>query len=252
MLKDKLRLKEFTLGSWLMSGSPVIADVMATAGLEWLVIDHEHTCTDFHQIDNLISRIQKNKIEALVRVAKNDEVFIKKALDAGANGVVIPMVKSLEDAKRAIDYCYYPPFGKRGVGLFTAQGYGYEFEKYVQNHRHQTTVIFQIEHVDALRDIDSMTKLEGVDGFIIGPYDFSASMGKPGKFDDPEISQALSTVEREVIKSGKSLGYHIVQPDTHLLAQKKSQGYSFFAFSIDYLLLGNSLREKLNLIKEGL
>lgn len=252
MLKDKLRLKEFTLGSWLMSGSPVIADVMATAGLEWLVIDHEHTCTDFHQIENLISRIQKNKIEALVRVAKNDEVFIKKSLDAGANGVIIPMIKTLNEARTALDYCYYPPFGKRGVGLFTAQGYGYDFESYVTNHRSQTTVILQIEHVDALKDIDAITQLEGVDGFIIGPYDFSASMGKPGKFDDPEVTAALRAIEDKILASKKPLGFHLVQPDVHQLLAKKNAGYRFFAFSIDFVLLGNSLREKINLIKEDL
>ena len=245
MLKNKLRNKAYSIGSWLSSGSTVIADVMTISGIEWLVIDHEHTCVDFSQIQELIVQIQKNGVDALVRVAKNDEVFIKKSLDAGANGVVVPMVKNLAEAKAAIDFCFYPPYGKRGVGLFKAQRYGYEFDEYVQGHVKNTTLILQVEHIDILKDLEEIAKLEHIDGFIVGPFDFSASMGKPGKFDDQDVVEALGRVEKIILNSKKSLGFHIIQPNADLVFAKRKLGYNFFAFSIDFLLIGNLLREKM-------
>lgn len=248
-LKSKLLNKQYTIGSWLMTNSTVVADVMTYSGLDWLVIDHEHTCTEFFHIENLITQIQKNNAEALVRVAKNDEVFIKKSLDAGANGVIVPMVKTLKEAQAAIEYCFYPPHGKRGVGLYRAQKYGYDFERYVSNHHKEITLILQVEHIDILKDLEAISKLELIDGFIVGPYDFSASMGKPGEFNDSDVANALGEVEKIITKSQKSLGFHIIQPDPLLVFERRKSGYNFFAFSIDYLFIGNAIREKLKILK---
>lgn len=249
LLKSKLRSKEYTIGSWLMTNSAVVADIMTYNSLDWLVIDHEHTCTEFSHIEGLITQIQKNNAEALVRVAKNDEVFIKKSLDAGANGVIVPMVKTLAEAQAAIDYCFYPPHGKRGVGLYRAQKYSYNFDHYVANHHKEITLILQVEHIDILKDLETISKLDLIDGFIIGPYDFSASMNKPGQFNDPDVVKALGEVEKIITKNNKSLGFHIIQPDPQLVFERRKNGYNFFAFSIDYLFIGNAIREKLKILK---
>jgi 2-dehydro-3-deoxyglucarate aldolase len=247
-LKKKFKNKEFTVGSWLSTGSTVVADIMTQTGIEWLVIDHEHTCTEFSDIQHLVTQIQKNGAAALVRLAKNDEVFIKKALDVGSNGIIVPMIKTLEEARLVVDYSFYPPVGKRGVGLFRAQKYGFGFEDYVKNQVQDTVIILQLEHVDVLKDLELICKLDHVDGFIIGPYDFSASMGKPGQFHDPEVMDALAKVEKIVLSSGKSLGFHIIQPDVAQVETLRQKGYNFFAFSIDFIFIANGLRDKLKLL----
>ena len=119
-LKEKLKKNLPTIGSWVTIGHPSIVEIMATAGFEWLTIDLEHSAIDISKAMELITVIQANDMAALVRVSKNEEVVIKRVLDAGADGVIVPMVRTVEDAQQAVDYVKYPPFGKRGVGLCRA------------------------------------------------------------------------------------------------------------------------------------
>ena len=121
MLKNKLTNNQLSIGSWVTIAHPNIIEIMATAGFEWLCIDMEHTTIDLSMAQVLITTIHAKGMKALVRVSKNEEVIIKKVMDAGADGVIVPMVKSKEDAMQAVDYVKYPPFGKRGVGLYKAQ-----------------------------------------------------------------------------------------------------------------------------------
>ena len=129
-LKRKLKKNRLTVGSWITIGHPAIPEILFNAGFEWLAIDMEHNTIDKSMMQNLISVIQSKDIAALVRVEKNDEVFIKHALDSGADGIIVPMIKSKNDAINAVEYAKYPPLGKRGVGLSRAQNYGQNFEDY--------------------------------------------------------------------------------------------------------------------------
>ena len=129
-LKNKLKNNQLTIGSWIMIGNPMNVEVMALAGFEWLVVDIEHTSIDLQTTENLIRTIQSKNIKALVRVSKNEEVVIKRILDMGADGIIVPMVCSKEDAIQAVNYAKYPPQGKRGVGLYRASSYGTKFEEY--------------------------------------------------------------------------------------------------------------------------
>ncbi len=123
-LKLKLATNKLTIGSWLTIPHQSIVEIMSSAGFEWLTIDIEHSAIDFQTTQNLIGHIQANDMEALVRVSKNDEVIIKRVMDSGANGIIVPMVKNAKEAREAVSYTKYPPFGKRGVGLSRAQHYG--------------------------------------------------------------------------------------------------------------------------------
>ena len=127
-LKNKLKNNQLTIGSWITIGNSSVIEIMATAGFEWLCIDMEHTSIDLATAKMLITTIHANNIKALVRVSKNEEVAIKKVMDMGADGVIVPMIKSKKDAQMAIDFVKYPPTGKRGVGLYRAQNYGIGFE----------------------------------------------------------------------------------------------------------------------------
>src|SRR5512136_2475206 len=152
-LKQKLRKRALTIGSWITLGHPAIAEIMAKAGFDWLTIDLEHSAITLDQTQQLIQVIELCGVTPLVRVGENGPYLIKRVMDAGAHGVIVPMVNTAEEAKRAVDAVKYPPEGRRGVGLGRAQGYGFEFEKYRDWSREKSVVIVQIEHIDAINNL---------------------------------------------------------------------------------------------------
>jgi 2-dehydro-3-deoxyglucarate aldolase len=240
------------IGSWLMMEHISIAEIMARAGFDWLCVDIEHTAIDFYGLQTMLLAIQANNIKAFVRVSSNDPVVIKRAMDAGADGIIIPMVNSYAEALLAIDNCRYPGKGKRGVGLARAQNYGLDqgFESYRDNVADNIPIIVQIEHYNAVNDLDRILELEDIAGSFIGPYDLSGSLGKPGMFEAEEVLSVLKKYD-EITKRfpNKLKGVHVIQPDANLVNQKIEQGYNFIAFSIDTLFLGNKCREELKRIK---
>ncbi len=243
--------KKPLIGSWITIGNSSIVEVMADSGFDWLCIDLEHTVIDYSQTQNLISCIQgKNKI-AFVRVGENNPRIIKRVLDAGADGIIIPMVNNIEDVKNAIAAVRYPPLGKRGVGLSRAQGYGFEFEKYLEKQR-KIEIIIQIEHIEAINNLESILEIEGIDGTIIGPYDLSASMGKPGKFEDDDVKKVLEKYEKISLQMKVSMGYHIVEPNVEKFIEMRNKGYSIIALSFDAMYLGTITRENIDKIKAAL
>jgi len=250
-LKEKLRNRENTIGSWITIGHQAIIDILAEAGFDWLTIDLEHTAIDLNELQVLIGFIQSHGMAALVRVSKNEEVIIKRALDAGADGVIVPMVCSKEDAQRAVSFAKYPPAGKRGVGLNRAQRYGFGFEEYKNWVEQHMVVIAQIEHVEGVNNIEEIIQTKGIDCIIIGPYDLSGSLGIPGNFDEPMVQEALRKVEQVCLAHNKSMGYHIIEPDSSLIIEKQKAGYNFIAFSTDFLFLGKKAFEEMNKLKLG-
>ena len=251
-LKEKLRNNKPTFGSWLTIGHPAIVEILASAGFEWLTIDMEHTTIDLAKAQELITVIQANGMEALVRVSKNEEVIIKRVLDAGANGVIVPMVKSREDAQQAVDYVKYPPVGKRGVGLARAQKYGIGFEQYKKWQEEGTVIIAQIEHIDSVRNIDDIILTPHIDGTIVGPFDLSASMGMPGEYHKQEVIDALKYVEDRCMALNKPLGFHVINPDYRDIQETLHKGYTFLAFSLDFFFLGDKAREQMTFLKTNL
>tara|TARA_B100000963_G_scaffold330074_1_gene319911 strand:- start:721 stop:1458 length:738 start_codon:yes stop_codon:yes gene_type:complete len=239
-----------TIGSWISLNHFSIAEILADCGFDWLCIDLEHSATDFFETKSLISAIQSKGIQAFVRVGENNDLIIKRVLDAGADGIIVPLVNSREEAQRAIDSVNYPPKGKRGVGLSRAQGYGFDFENYKDNIAPSVKLIVQIEHFRAIENFQSIIELDGVDGAFIGPYDLSGSLGKPGRYNDTDVLELLEKYETICKKSGKLMGYHVIQPDHKLLLEKIEQGYNFLAFSIDSLFLGSLARQEMSNLKK--
>lgn len=248
MMKTKLKNKELTIGSWVTIGHPDIAEIMVNAGFDWLVIDMEHSSISFSQAQNLIQIIDISGCVPLVRVAENDTTIIKKVMDSGAHGIIVPMVNTKQDAIKAVSAVKYPPVGTRGVGLARAQDYGLEFEKYKKWVDKESIVIVQIEHIDAVDDFEEILNVDGVDGFIVGPYDLSASIGKPGEFDSFEVQDALKRVRKMSKKMDVLSGFHVISPDSKEVIKKIKEGYKFIAFSIDILFLGKNCRKELNKI----
>ena len=252
MLKEKLANNQLTLGSWIMMGNSISVEVMALAGFEWLVIDIEHTSIDLETTQSLITTIQANGIKALVRVSKNEEVIIKRILDMGADGIVVPMVCSKEDAIQAINYAKYPPIGKRGVGLYRASKYGTKFEEYKKWVNEELVIIAQIEHIDAVNNIDEILQVDGIDGTIIGPYDLSGSMGYPGEFERDDVKDAVEKVLERCKEYNIPSGFHVVDTDPDKLQIKIDQGCTFLAYGIDYFFMRDAVVSGMNKLKEGI
>jgi 2-dehydro-3-deoxyglucarate aldolase len=240
-LKLKLKNNELSIGSWITIGHPAIAEILSFAKFDWLVIDIEHTVIDYSMVQTLISSIQSKDITALVRVSKNEEVVIKRVLDAGADGIIVPMVNSETDARHAVNYAKYPPVGTRGVGLARAQGYGYRFEEYKAG-INDIIIIAQIENYRGIDNLDKILEVEGIDGTLIGPYDLSGSLGAPGDFDNPEMSARLDEYEKISISKNRPMGFHVVDSNAGLVIEKIKSGYSFIAYSTDFLFLGDQAR----------
>jgi len=251
-LKNKLQNNELTLGSWITIGHPSVVEIMSSAGFEWLVIDIEHTSIDLSTAHTLIAAIQANGMKALVRVSKNEEVVIKRILDMGADGIVVPMVKSKADALEAIEYAKYPPVGKRGVGLFRAQKYGLGFDEYKRWVDEELVIIAQIEHIEAVENIQEIITTDGIDGVIIGPYDLSGSMGYPGEYDRDDVKNAIANVLKVCKDHNTPSGFHVIESDPQKLNERIEQGCTFLAYSLDFFFLGDSARDGMKTIKEGL
>lgn len=247
-LKEKLKNNELSIGSWLTIPHQSIIEIMSSANFEWLTIDIEHSAIDIETVQNLISHIQANEMEALVRVSKNDEVIIKRVMDAGANGIIVPMVKTASEAEQAVSYVKYPPIGQRGVGLSRAQHYGVSFDSYKEWVQNESVVIVQIEHIEAVNNLPEILDVPGVDGIIVGPYDLSASMGKPGMFDNDDVKEVLSKIDQITLAKNKPLGFHVISSDHEKVLEKINSGYKFLAFSLDFFFLGDKAREEMNFL----
>jgi len=252
ILKKKLQRQEITVGSWITLGHTSIAEIMAKAGFEWLVVDMEHSVITLDIAQQLIQVIEGCGVIPLVRVGENNANIIKRVMDAGACGVIVPMINTKEQAEAAVKAVKYPPLGTRGVGLARAQGYGDKFDEYTASVNEESVVIAQIEHIDAVNNLDSILSTEGIDGCIIGPYDLSGSLGMPGNFAHPDVLAALKKVEQTCKERKVALGMHVIQPDYRLVMEEVSKGYSFIGFSLDILFLGSTCREQMTKLKESL
>ena len=244
-IKEKIRNGEASIGSWMSMAHTSIAEILAMAGYDWVVIETEHTAIDVSEVMRLIMAIEQRGSIPLVRLAWNDPIQAKAVLDAGAAGVLVPSVNTKEDARLAVGMTKYPPLGFRGVGLARAHGYGTTFGEYISNANSDTLLMLQIEHIDAVNNIDEILSIEGIDGTFIGPYDLSMSLGVPGQLSHPDVVKAQKKVLDATVAKGLIAGIHLVHPDS---ASEESpeiigMGYQFIALGTDILFLGDSARE---------
>lgn len=250
-LKQKLINRELTIGSWLSWGFSATTEIMAKSGFEWLVIDMEHTAIDFCQANQMIQTIELAGCVPLVRVGDNDPLIIKRVLDCGAQGILVPMVCNEDEAKRAVDAAYYPPKGRRGVGLSRAQNYGLGFNEYRERALEQTIVIVQIENISGVNNLEKILSVDGVDGFIIGPYDLSGSLEQPGNFSHPSVLKALEDVQSVMNNSDKPGGYHVVDTNVGELKKCIDHGYRFIAYGDDMVMFADKVKQETsNIIKK--
>ncbi len=251
-LKSRLSRSEITIGSWVTLGHPSIAEIMAAAGFDWLVLDMEHSVLELGEVQAIIQVLDAKQCPAIVRLTSNHPDQIKRVMDAGATGVMVPMIKSAADAKAAVDGVYYPPRGQRGVGLARAQGYGNSFQAYRQWLEENAVIVAMIEHVDAVRNIDDILAVPGIDAYIIGPYDLSGSMGRPGDLNHPDVQTAIAQILEAGHRAGKPGGIHVIEPDPQALQQRIQAGFNFLGYGLDIRILDAICRTHLQNIRATL
>ncbi len=253
-IKEKFGNDEVSIGSWMSMGHVSIAEILASAGFDWIVVETEHTAIDVSEVLRLLIAIEGRGAVPLVRLAWNDPIQAKAVMDSGAAGVIVPMVNSKEEAELAVNSVKYPPLGFRGVGLARAQGYGPGFDEYMECANRDGLLLLQIEHIDAVNDIEEILSVPGIDGTFIGPYDLSCSMGLPGQLDHPDVEAAKQRVLEATQQRGLAAGIHLVHPDTARrdLQNYSEKGFRFIALGTDILFLGDSARALQNEAREVL
>ncbi len=238
--RTRLSAGELLVGTILTLSSPEVGEIMSSCGFDWLFIDLEHGALDIRGAQSLMQAAQPNTA-CVVRVPANDEVWIKKCLDLGADGIIIPNVRSKEDVEHAVRQCKYPPAGERSVGIARAHGYGLNFQKYVKNANDEIALIIQVEHIDAVENIDSIIEASGIDSIFVGPYDLSGSMGEIGDLNAPNVREAINRIRDCCRNAHIPLGIFATE-----LADAKpyiDEGYCLIAVGIDTMLLSRVAEE---------
>ena len=205
--KQTIASGKIALGAVMTLTDPTVAELAGYAGMDFIWIDSEHNAYNNETLKNLVIAAKAGGAAPLVRVRSNDPDLIKPVLDMAPAGVIIPMVCSAEAARKAVGACKYPPVGFRGCGVRRAVGYGaLDFFEYLKKSANEPLVIIQIEHVDAVRNLDEILAVPGIDSICVGPCDLSGSMGILNQMNDPELNKVLDEVCAKVKKSGHLLG----------------------------------------------
>ena len=245
-IKQKLKENKPSIGVWQALPSPGIARILACSGFDWIVFDAEHGHYTLSSLISTMDGLGNSSVSPLVRVSENNPTVIKQILDIGAEGVVVPMVCTPEEARKAVAACKYPPLGIRGIGGGRAADYGENFKDYIDNANDNILIIIQIEHVKALEHLDEIVRVEGIDGLFIGPMDLSASMGIPGQTTGPRVIAAIEKVIDTCKKANVASGMYC-QDEEHAVEMIR-KGMQFIAYTEDKTLLSMAAKKSINSI----
>lgn len=232
IFKKRLQSGERLLGTLMTLPVPELAEIAAGAGFDWLFLDMEHGLLDIAAAQRLCQAA--GACPCLVRVPANEPVWIKKASDIGAAGLIFPNIKSAAEAASAVREAKYPPEGVRSVGYGRAHGYGARFADYIERANADTSLVAQVEHIEGVRNIGGILATPGVDAVFVGPYDMSASMGKPGRTGDGDVREAIGRVLGAGSGHGTPAG--IFAPNVEAARAALDQGFSFVCIGMDITL----------------
>lgn len=246
-IQQRIRENGFFLGSWVSSGSPSVAEMLASLGFDFLTIDIEHSPINLPQAHALFQAIKAGNPDCapLVRLSGVDYAETKRYLDAGAIGVIAPLVNTPAQAEQVVKAVKYPPLGERGLGFVRANMYGLQIDGSTEIANERLFTCIQIEHTKGVENIDAILSVPGLDAVFIGPYDLSASLGLPGDFNHPVVVEAMEKVLHVCINRNIIAGIHVVQPDVKKVIERIDQGYRMIAFSLDLTMMANTASKAL-------
>jgi 2-dehydro-3-deoxyglucarate aldolase/4-hydroxy-2-oxoheptanedioate aldolase len=244
--RNKVSASPPLIGTSVTLDAPEIAEILSRCGFDWLFIDAEHGALSAAAVQHLVQATRGDCL-ALVRVPENSPTWIKKMLDTGCDGIIIPQVNSAEEARRGVAAAKYPPQGTRSVGLARAQGYGMSFADYVATANEQVAVIIQIEHITAVDNLDSILEVEGIDGVLIGPYDLSGSMNRLGEISSESVQSAIARIKQGCIERGIPVGIFVMNAEG--AKREAAAGYRFIAVGMDTVFLWSAAKGIVDALK---
>ncbi|PKL08667.1 MAG: 2,4-dihydroxyhept-2-ene-1,7-dioic acid aldolase [Spirochaetae bacterium HGW-Spirochaetae-7] len=236
-----------SFGIFQTVASAAVSEILANRGFDWILVDMEHGMAGIETAGDLFAAIDRGGPTPLVRVPSNDQATIKRALDAGAMGVMIPMVNTREDAVRAVSSCKYAPAGTRGIGPGRVSLFGIRMGEYLATADAQVMVIPQAEHREAVEHIDEILSVPGIDVIFVGPYDLSCSMGLPGQVSHPDVEKAIETVLSAARRAGVTPGIFCM--DVEGARHRAAQGFRFIAIGLESVFLDRAVKGALGLLR---
>jgi 4-hydroxy-2-oxoheptanedioate aldolase len=248
--KQALQAKSPQIGLWLGLANSYSAELCATVGFDWLLVDGEHAPNDVRSILGQLQAVAPYRSQPVVRPPSGDPVLIKQLLDIGAQNLLIPMIETPEQAALMVAATRYPPAGIRGVGSALARASRWNgIPAYLDRADEQICLLLQIESVQGMKNLDAIAATEGVDGIFIGPSDLSAAMGHRGNPAHPEVQAAIESGIRAIVAAGKAAG--ILTADEALAKRYLELGCTFVAVGVDTSLLASATRNLLSRFKDG-
>lgn len=249
-LKQNLKAGRNVVGCWTMLGNPHALEILALAGYDYLLLDLEHGIGDPSSLATMLMAISATKTTSVVRVPWNDHVYLKRVLDAGAEGVMIPSIETAEEARAAVAACRYPLAGRRGTAASSVRASSYGMGKdYVATAADNLLIVLQIESAKGVQNIDEILKVEGIDVVFIGPYDLSATVGRMGDLKHPQVAGMIETVEKKAKAAKIPLG---TVPHTGVpWMEMFKRGYQFVNSSSDVAKLRESSLAEVKTFREA-
>lgn len=250
-LKAELKAGQPAFGVWIELFSPMAAEILAQAGYDCAMIDLEHGPGSYLDAVSVMQAMRAGDAVPMLRVESNDAVAIKRALDIGISGIMIPAVNSAAEAEAAVAACRYPPNGMRGcaVGIVRASDYGSRWQDYMAEVDERLLVICQIESAAAVENVEAIAAVAGVDLLFVGPFDLSANLGYLGQPDHPRVREAIARIEAAAKSAGKLLG-NIPTAERSALELAQA-GYGLILADADSMLLRDAARASIASFREG-
>lgn len=244
--RTRLKHGDLLIGTMVTLSNPSIAEVLINAGFDWLFVDLEHSPMDVKDAQ-AIQQAVGDRAACILRLPLNDEIWIKKSLDTGAAGIMLPQVNTMADAQRAVRLSKYPPQGSRSIGTARANAYGSELQSYAGRANLETIVVTQVETIEAVRNVEGILSVEGLDAVLVGPYDLSASMGLIGQVEHADVQAAIAQVRQACQAHAIPIG--IFTASAISAKAYAAQGFSLIAISTDLLLLDQASRPVVDAFK---
>jgi len=240
--REALLARRVTLGTWIQINHPTSAEVLAELGFDWIGVDLEHSDIDHVSFAQVMRGMYGRGPVPLARVPTNGVMEIRKALDVGAQGVLVPLVSTAQEAERAVKAAKYPPRGIRGYSFSRMNKWGQDFDTYAQQANSEITVIVMIETKEGVQNIDAILDVDGVDGVFIGPYDMSGSYGIPGQTQDPIVQDACRQVVRACQQAKKAAGLHVVYATPEQVRRAVEDGFTLICLGVDIVFMREAAR----------
>jgi 2-dehydro-3-deoxyglucarate aldolase/4-hydroxy-2-oxoheptanedioate aldolase len=241
-LKERLIARETLIGSIVSTPCLDVAELMARVGFDYLWVETEHSPMGPVDAQAVVQAIG-GRCPCLMRIPDKQEVWVKKALDIGCDGIVVPHIRSAAEARQIVEWSLYPPDGQRSVGISRAHGYGITLQETIDTANDDLVIVLQAEHADAVKNIASIAQVPGIAAVLIGPYDLSGSLGVLGEIDHPRVLEAIETVRHHCQAWEVPLG--IFTTDAAKARMYIEEGFSLIALSMDAFFLWQSAQAAL-------